>query len=80
MTTSQEDLANDWQDEDVETLVDEAEAEPSSTSNSRRSFVWLQALAFVIGLGLLVYVIDRVGVQPIFDALLRVGFGFAFVL
>lgn len=38
--------------------------------------VWLQALAFLLGLGLLIYVINRVGVQPLFDALLRIGFGF----
>ena len=30
----------------------------------------------MLGLALLVYVINRVGVQPIFDALLRIGFGF----
>ena len=33
-------------------------------------------LAFLLGLGLLIYVINRVGVQPLFDALLRIGFGF----
>jgi putative ABC transport system permease protein len=42
--------------------------------------MWLQALAFLLGLALLVFVINRVGVQPIFDALLRIGFGFLFVL
>lgn len=78
MINSQEELANDWQDDEVSGLVEDAE--PSSPSQSRRSFVWLQALAFIIGLGLLIYVIDRVGVQPIFDALLRVGFGFFVVL
>jgi putative ABC transport system permease protein len=78
LTTSQEELVNDWQETEVDALVDDAE--PSSPNNSRRSFVWLQALAFLIGLGLLVYVINRVGLQPIFDALLRVGFGFLAVL
>lgn len=47
---------------------------------SRRSFIWLQAIAFLLGLGLLVYVINRVGLQPLFDALLRIGFGFVFLL
>jgi putative ABC transport system permease protein len=73
-----EDFADDWQTEEIEELVEEPES--SVTNNSRRSFVWLQAFAFLLGLGLLVYVIHRVGVQPIFDALLRIGFGFFFVL
>jgi putative ABC transport system permease protein len=64
----------DWQSEEIEELSEEPET--SGVSNSRRSFIWLQALAFILGLGLLVYVIHRVGVQPIFDALLRIGFGF----
>jgi putative ABC transport system permease protein len=78
LTTSEEELTNHWQDNAIEELVEEAE--PSAPSKSRRSFALLQGLAFLIGLGLLVYVINRVGVQPIFDALLRVGFGFFFVL
>jgi putative ABC transport system permease protein len=73
-----EDFADDWHTEEIEELVEEPES--SVTNNSRRSFVWLQAFAFLLGLGLLVYVIHRVGVQPIFDALLRIGFGFFFVL
>ena len=40
----------------------------------------MQALAFLLGLALLVYVINRVGIQPLFDALLRIGFGFFIVL
>src|SRR2546423_12588815 len=42
--------------------------------------IWLQGVAFLLGLALLVYVINRVGVQPIFDALSRIGFGFFFLL
>ncbi len=78
MIETGEDFADDWQTEEIEELVDEPES--SVTNNSRRSFVWLQAFAFLLGLGLLVYVIHRVGVQPIFDALLRIGFGFFFIL
>jgi putative ABC transport system permease protein len=79
LTTSQEELAeNDWREAEIDALVEEAG--PSAPNKSRRSFVWLQVLAFIVGVGLLVYVIDRVGVQPIFDALLRVGFGFFFVV
>jgi len=78
LITSGEDFADNWPPEEVEELSEEPEA--STTNNSRRSFVWLQAFAFLLGLGLLVYVINRVGVQPIFDALLRIGFGFFFIL
>jgi len=49
-------------------------------SNAKRSVAWLQAVAFVLGALLLVYVVRKVGVQPIFSALSRVGFGFFFVV
>ncbi|HVS21259.1 MAG TPA: ABC transporter permease [Pyrinomonadaceae bacterium] len=45
-------------------------------SRAKRSMVWAQAAAFVLGALLLVYMIRGVGVQPIFTALGRVGFGF----
>ena len=76
MIESREELA-DWPEGETEELSEEPE---TSTNNSRRSFIWLQTLAFVLGLGLLIYVINRVGVQPLFDALLRVGFGFFVIL
>jgi hypothetical protein len=63
---------------ELEELVDQSE--PAGTERSRRSFIWLQAIAFLFGLGLLIYVIDRVGLQPLFDALLRIGFGFFILL
>jgi putative ABC transport system permease protein len=75
---SEEELATNWQAEEIE-LAEEPEAS-TTTSRSRRSFIWLQGLAFLLGLGLLVFVINRVGVQPIFDALLRIGFGFFVIL
>ena len=77
MIDSREEFANNWPASDVEELAEEPE---STATNPRRSFVWLQALAFLLGLGLLVYVINRVGVQPLFDALLRIGFGFFAIL
>src|SRR6202140_3764639 len=49
-------------------------------SSAKRSMAWLQAIAFVLGALLLVYVIRKVGLQPIFSALGRVGFGFFFVV
>src|SRR5215213_4398252 len=71
------DIADNWQAGGTEELSEEPE---STTPSSRRSFVWLQTLAFLLGLGLLIYVINRVGLQPLFDALLRVGFGFFVIL
>jgi len=49
-------------------------------SHARRSIAWLQAVAFLLGAGLLVYIIRKVGIQAIFAALARVGFGFFFVV
>jgi len=74
---SREDFADNWAAGATEELSEEPE---TTTSNTRRSLVWLQTLAFLLGLGLLIYVINRVGVQPLFDALLRIGFGFFVVL
>ena len=70
-----EEFGENWQAEEIEEELSE-EPESSATSKSRRSFAWMQALAFLLGLALLVYVINRVGIQPLFDALLRIGFGF----
>ena len=81
MTTSEPQLPEQWPEDfrELEELVDVSE--PAGPSNSRRSFVWLQSIAFLLGLGLLVYVINLVGLQPIFDALLRIGFfGFLILL
>ncbi|MBV9958867.1 MAG: flippase-like domain-containing protein, partial [Acidobacteria bacterium] len=65
-----------------QTLAEDAvpDVPPSEKSGARRSIMWLQAIAFVLGLGLLVYVIRRVGIQPIFDALGRIGLGFFVIL
>ena len=77
MIESREELTENWVTAETEELSEEPE---STTNNSRRSFVWLQTLAFLLGLALLIYVINRVGIQPLFDALLRIGFGFFVVL
>ena len=77
MIESREDFAENWTNGETEELSEEPE---STTNNSRRSLIWLQTLAFLLGLGLLIYVINRVGVQPLFDALLRIGFGFFVIL
>ncbi len=77
MIESRKELADNWPAGDTEELSEEPE---TTGNNTRRSLVWLQALAFLLGLGLLIYVINRVGVQPLFDALLRIGFGFFVIL
>jgi putative ABC transport system permease protein len=67
--------------EEDEALAEVDESEQQSGSSAfRRKIIWLQGIAFLLGLALLVYVINRVGVQPIFDALLKIGFGFFILL
>jgi len=83
LTTSENQLTEELPDEfrELDELVDVDQSEPAGRNRSRRSFVWLQAIAFLLGLGLLIYVINLVGLQPIFDALLRIGFfGFLILL
>ncbi len=77
MIESREDFADNWTNGETEELSEEPE---TTTNTSRRSFLWLQTLAFILGLALLIFVINRVGVQPLFDALLRIGFGFFVIL
>jgi uncharacterized membrane protein YbhN (UPF0104 family) len=49
-------------------------------SDSVKSFVWFQLIVFILGLGLLSFVIYYTGFQTIFEALRRVGWGFLFIL
>jgi putative ABC transport system permease protein len=79
LTTTDEQLRNDRLARD-EKLAKEDEPEVSDSGGLRSKIIWLQGIAFLLGLALLVYVIRRVGVQPIFDALLRIGFGFFILL
>jgi hypothetical protein len=71
-TTTQDasEIANAQVKEFGETVAD---------SSRRNRFVGLQGLAFLIGLGLLVYTVNRVGVEPIFAALRQVGWNFLFI-
>jgi putative ABC transport system permease protein len=48
--------------------------------SSRRSFLGLQTLAFLLGLGLLIFVLRKVGIQPVFDALREIGYGLFLLL
>lgn len=54
--------------------------QPTKPSRGKRSIAWAQAVAFLLGALLLAYVVRKVGVQPIFTALSRVGFGFFIVV
>src|SRR5437764_13096978 len=66
---------------DNRALMDKPEAHaPVKTSRAKRSVAWLQTFAVLLGALLLVYLIRTVGVEPIFSALTRVGFGFFIVV
>ncbi|HEY0322128.1 MAG TPA: ABC transporter permease [Pyrinomonadaceae bacterium] len=80
MITTDEQLLNRPAEdvEELEATLDEQADEPKGKRG--RTMFWLHAVAFLLGLALLVYVINRVGVQSIFDALGRIGFGFFFLL
>jgi putative ABC transport system permease protein len=52
----------------------------TKSSRNKRIIAWGQAVAFVLGALLLWYVVRRVGVQSIFTALSRVGFGFFLIV
>jgi putative ABC transport system permease protein len=55
-----------------------AEDEERGGGASRKVF-WGQAVAFLLGVALLVYVLRRVGIQPVFDAISQIGFGLFFL-
>jgi putative ABC transport system permease protein len=65
---------------DDRALIEKTEAHAvTKPSRAKRSVAWLQTVAFLLGALLLVYLIRTVGVEPIFSALSRVGFGFFIV-
>jgi putative ABC transport system permease protein len=77
----EDEIANDtFEIEDEEELLEEVVEERSGGKSAKRSFFWLQGIAFLLGVGLFVYVINRVGVQPIFDALAKIGLGFFIII
>jgi putative ABC transport system permease protein len=57
-----------------------SDAESRGKRRGRRRIVYLQFVAFLVGLALLIYVVRRVGVQSIFDALGQIGYGFFLLL
>jgi len=66
-----------FNDHALESTDSHAVAKPS---HAKRSVAWAQTMAFVLGAALLVYVVRKIGVQPIFTALSHVGFGFFLVV
>src|SRR5438874_1857356 len=66
---------------DDRALMEKPEAHATAKpSRAKRSIAWLQTVAFLLGALLLVYLIRTVGVEPIFAALTRGGFGFFIVV
>jgi putative ABC transport system permease protein len=65
---------------DDRALIEEQAHATTKPSRAKRSVAWLQTVAFLLGAVLLVYLIRAVGVEPIFSALSRVGFGFFIVV
>src|SRR3989440_11131985 len=66
-----------FHDHALESTDSHAVAKPS---HAKRSVAWAQTMAFVLGAALLVYVVRKIGVQPIFTALSHVGWGFFLVV
>ena len=66
MITSENQFAEELPEEfrELDELVDEGE--PVGPDSSRRSLIWIQAIAFLLGLGLLIYVINRGGLAADF--------------
>jgi putative ABC transport system permease protein len=66
---------------DDRALTDKSEAQSvTRPSRANRSVAWLQTVAFLLGALLLFYLVRKVGVEQIFSALSRVGFGFFIVV
>lgn len=80
MITTDEQIVNRQADEDEELELGLDDQTGEAKGKHRHVMFWLHVVAFMLGLALLVYVINRVGVQPIFDALGRIGFGFFFLI
>jgi putative ABC transport system permease protein len=76
MITVDEQLREDQDLAALEASFDQAAGAQPPAAPPRRTIFWLQFLAFGLGLGLLIFIINHVGLQPIFDALGRIGFGF----
>ncbi|HEY0101561.1 MAG TPA: FtsX-like permease family protein [Pyrinomonadaceae bacterium] len=54
----------------------EVEVAGEGAGRKKSPVIWIQLVAFVFGLALLIYVVRHVGVQSIFDTLAQIGLGF----
>ncbi len=61
-------------------IADADEIESSAGNGKRNLMISIQALAFLAGLALLVYLIYRVGYESILDSMSRVGWGFLVIV
>lgn len=63
-----------------ENLLTIADEPPEKKSRLKNLMVYFQMFGFLLGFGLLAFVIYKIGFQTIFDALSRVGWGFLAVI
>ncbi|MDT7541478.1 MAG: putative transport system permease protein [Acidobacteriota bacterium] len=74
MISADEEMKRRADEGDSNVAVDEGADEREGGGAGRKVF-WGQAVAFLLGVALLVYVLRRVGIQPVFDALAQIGLG-----
>jgi putative ABC transport system permease protein len=79
MMTAEDQLLRDQVDQTHQLEPTGAVAD-QSVKEGKRKVIWIQSIVFLLGIVLLIYVLKRVGLQPIFDALGRIGFGFFLLL
>ncbi|HEX8853561.1 MAG TPA: ABC transporter permease, partial [Pyrinomonadaceae bacterium] len=83
MISTGKELSSDVRAEETTAQVAASATDAKTTRGKRRGrrrIVYLQSVAFLIGLALLIYVVNLVGIQPIFDALGQIGYGFFLLL
>ena len=78
MITTDKNLTHDEFGEQA--LTDARDSQAPAKPRGNRTLAWVQTIAFLLGVVLLVYVVRAVGIQPVFDALGNVGFGFFIIL
>ena len=67
-----------------EVLIHEAEEVEKKTAAGKTllksHFLWIQGLIFVAGLGLLFFVLSRIGFGTVFEIISQIGWGFLFII
>jgi uncharacterized membrane protein YbhN (UPF0104 family) len=54
--------------------------QPTTRSSRTNILIWLHGITFILGFGLLIYVVYRIGYQSILDSVSNVGWGFLIIL